>query len=96
MKEKMNKVNLRKETDEAVNRMLEVVNVGFSSGKVTKTDLINWVLTKCEQEFIARWIEEIRKDHFDQLRHMEKLLKDMKKKQKEGEKIPKFEIQFSD
>lgn len=73
------------EMDLALERMLQAVNNGFSGGRVSKHDLLSWIVVEFERDDFPQSIDQIRKDHFDQLVYLEAVLRDAKKARKKGE-----------
>lgn len=82
--EKLAKLNATLAADESLARMLVCVNSDFKGGKVTKTQLLSWILIHYEKTLPSR-IETIRKAHFDAVAHLESVLKDAKRAQKNGQ-----------
>jgi hypothetical protein len=61
------KVPVSVEANQALEIMLETVNEGYLGGRVSKLDLISWVLIEFKKEHLSKSVEDIRKQSFDQL-----------------------------
>lgn len=84
MIDKLAKLNASQAADQTLDRMVSTVNNNFKGGKVTKTQLLSWIVIHFEKQLITR-VESIRKEHFDAVAHLENILKDAKRSQKNGE-----------
>lgn len=79
----MNEVNLSKITitsssDQELGKALERVNQDFEGGRVTKTDLASWLISRGAITLDTTAVEEIRQAHFNQVAYLRALLKKLK------------------
>ncbi len=72
------------EMEQALDRMVKAVNDGFSGGRVTRHDLVSWTVLYFEQECFQTCIEQLRQDHFDQVAHLESVLRLAKEARRSG------------
>jgi fatty acid/phospholipid biosynthesis enzyme len=72
------------EADEVLIKMVDVVNDGFNGGRVTKHEMLSWLILKFEKSIFKDLIDEIRNDHFDQLAYLEAVLKEAKRARRQG------------
>jgi hypothetical protein len=49
MKQNLRKVVITDEAGDAVDRMVEDINTGFSGGKINRTDLLSWMAAHFEK-----------------------------------------------
>ena len=63
------------EANLAVDDLIGKVNSGFDGGKVTRPQLVSWVLCKFGRTIEETDIQEIRAVHFDRIAYFEALLK---------------------
>ena len=78
------KVTISTQADSAVNRMLIEANKDFTGGKITKHQLLSWFVLSQDGAPFQRNIERLQRDHFDQVSHLENVLKRIKKARKQG------------
>ena len=69
------RVLISPEANLAVDDLIGKVNSGFDGGKVTRPQLVSWVLCKFGQTMSEPDIQEIRAAHFDRIAYFEALLK---------------------
>ena len=81
------KTNISRDADEELEKMLNAVNSGFSGGKVSKQDLASWILIHFSHHSLAICINDIRRDHFDQIAYVESLLGEMKTARRSGQPV---------
>jgi hypothetical protein len=84
MKALNSKVALNEKARAALEVALNAVMDGFSAGKVTKSDLVSWILVDFEKNRLGSVIESIRKAHFDKASYLATVAKEFKKAQKNG------------
>ena len=72
------------EMDAALDRMVRTVNDGFSGGRVSKHELVSWAVLYFEKQCFPDCLEKLRSDHFDQVAHLESVLKQAKLARKSG------------
>jgi len=73
------KIAITKEADRHVINILSRVNSEFEAGRVSKQDLISWIILKFAREISDGDIETIRVDHFDEMAFFDFLYKKAKK-----------------
>lgn len=78
------KVTLSIQADSALNRMLIEANKDFTGGKITKHQLLSWFVLSQDGAPFQRSIEKVQREHFDQVAHLESVLKRIKKARKQG------------
>lgn len=83
-KTKIAKNTMSLEAEALLNQMVVKSNDGFTGGKVTKHDLLSWIVTCFSENYFDRNIERIHQDHFDRLAHLDNFLKRVKKARHEG------------
>ncbi len=83
MNTKLAKLNASAQAAATLERMLHAINLDFEGGKITKTQLLNWILIHFEKQFPSK-IEQIRKENFDHLAQLESIVKKAKKAQRDG------------
>ena len=59
----------------SLSRLIDRVNSGFEAGRVTRTQLLNWVVQKYAETTGEDEIQAIRNAHFDRLAYLEALIK---------------------
>jgi hypothetical protein len=72
------KVTISKRAETASATLLTKINDGFEGGRVSRQDLISWVLTRFAEECSEPDIRAIRADHFDEIALLELCLKKSK------------------
>ena len=88
METKISKFTGTAEMDQALDRMVQASNAGFTGGRVTKHDLLSWIAIYFERECFKETLDKIRQDHFDQVAHVESVLKLAKQARKTGAPAP--------
>lgn len=83
-KKKIAKLTGSIEMDQALDRMAQAVNDGFAGGKVSRHDLVSWIVLYFEKEGFQRSVEKIRQDHFDQVMYLQSVLREARRAQKAG------------
>ena len=76
------------ELEKAMDRMVATVNDGFSGGRVSRHDLVSWVVLYFEKNYFQECLENIRQDHFDQVAYLESVLRQAKQARKAGADVP--------
>jgi Fe-S cluster assembly ATPase SufC len=76
------------ELEKAMDRMMATVNDGFSGGRVSRHDLVSWVVLYFEKSCFQECVDNIRQDHFDQVAYLESVLKQAKQARKAGTDVP--------
>lgn len=72
------KVTISKKAEGTTSDLLAKVNNEFEGGRVSRQDLISWVLTRFSEECSEADIRAIRADHFDEIALLELCLKKSK------------------
>lgn len=85
------KVTLSSEADSMLNKMLDTANQDFLGGRITKHDLLSWIVLRYEQSWFSRSIEQLRSQHFDEFAYLENLVKKAKKARRD--KQSDFDLQ---
>lgn len=73
--------------DEYLEKMLKETNAGFDSGRVKKTELLSWIITRFYKDSFAKQIKAIRADHFDEVAHLKAIIKQVEAAKKNDEKL---------
>lgn len=84
LKKKIAKFTGTLDMDAALDRMVQMTNEGYSGGRVTKHDLVSWAVLYFEKQCFSGCIDKIRQDHFDQVVHLELLLRQAKQARRAG------------
>ena len=78
MEEKNAKIAVRRDAEEALNRMVAVANDGFKGGRITKHQLASWIIGEFESYYFKKSISKIQRDNFDRLAYLKNVTKEMK------------------
>jgi hypothetical protein len=76
--EQVAKVTMSKKSETLISELVARVNSGFEFGRLTRHQLISWILTKFAEECTEPDIRAIRADHFDEIALLELSLKKFK------------------
>jgi len=76
--EELHRITVSKGAERALTSIVERVNDGFSGGKVNRTQIANWVLTRFSDSLSDAEIKEIRMEHFDEVAVLESILRQAK------------------
>lgn len=90
MKPQLYRLNLTRDSHEALVRMTDKVNQDFVGGRVAKHELAAWILTKFEAN-LERNLPAIRRSHFDDVAYMQAILQQKKNAEKDGNPCPQFD-----
>ncbi len=82
--DKTAKITVTVDAEAMLDEMVRQVNDGFSGGRVTRQDVATWVIRYFHGNALAHCIEDIRADHFDQVAHLEALLRQAKDARRSG------------
>lgn len=63
--------------DQDLEEMKSVVNED-KAGSTTKTQLASWIISFFKSSYFAKHVQTIRGDHFDEIAHMEDVVRKMK------------------
>lgn len=83
-KEEILRIMVSRQGEKALLEVMEQVNDGFTGGKVSKTQMANWILKRFKDDLDDSMIKEIRADHFDEVAVLESILR----KARETGKVP--------
>jgi hypothetical protein len=81
-------VRISKGAEDALQKMLEIANKDFAAGRVSRSELVSWVLSQFEKHYLMRNLEQLRKDYFDPLVYLEGLTREVKAARASGKVIP--------
>ena len=76
--EEFYRLSVSKGAEKALIALVGRVNDGFQGGRVTRTQVANWILVKSEQEFGETEVRKIRAEHFDEVAMLEAVLRQAK------------------
>ena len=82
--EKLQRIAVSKEAQNALKTVADRVNEGFNGGKVGLTEMANWIILQFQSDLDELKIKEIRAEHFDEVAMLESILKQAK----ESGKVP--------
>ena len=88
MKPKLAKLTSTPEADAALSRMLEATTHDYRAGKISKTDLLSWIIRHFEKTSFDSSLGDIRQAFFDEVIYLDSLLKDLKVARRSGETSP--------
>lgn len=71
------KIVITATADQDLEEMKNIVNEDKAS-RVTKTELASWIISFFKTAYFAKHVQTIRGDHFDEIAHMEDVIKKMK------------------
>ncbi len=69
------RVVVSREANDATDIVLSKVNVDWDAGKVTKPQLVSFILQRFQAKLSDKDVQEIRSQHFDKVAYLEGLLK---------------------
>jgi hypothetical protein len=72
------KIAITQAADSALSQALEEVNEGFEGGRITKTELASWLISRAAGAIDHGAREEIRHAHFNQVAYLESLVRKLK------------------
>ena len=78
------KISIMPEAEKLLEEMLNKTNNGFSGGRLTRQDLVTWIIQYFEKNCFTDCIEKLRQDHFDQVAYLEAALRKVKEERKAG------------
>lgn len=85
--DKLATAHLTTEADHELVQMVRECNDGFTSGKVTKTQMLSWIVRNFRRKHSEKEMEQIRADHFDKIAHLTSVIKAIKAAEAQGQKI---------
>lgn len=71
------KIVISSQADQDLEAMKDHVNEDVA-GKVTKSELASWIIKFFKASYFSKHVQTIRGDHFDEIAHMEEVVKKMK------------------
>lgn len=74
--------------DEALHRMVEITNEGYSGGKVRKWELLSWLILHFEKHSFSTARDDIRRVYFDRISYLSSVVDQLKKAQRAGDSSP--------
>lgn len=83
-KTKIAKTTMSLESEAHLNQMVTKANENFIGGKVTKHNLLSWIVSCFAENYFDRNVERIQQDHFDRLTHIDNIVKRIKKARHKG------------
>ncbi len=81
------KVHLTSEADKDLSQMVKETNDGFTSGRLTKTQMLSWIVRNFRRKHFEKEKEQIRAEHFDKIAHLTSVIKAMKEAEAQGKDI---------
>jgi hypothetical protein len=69
------RVIISQESSRCLDELADRVNSGFDAGKVTRPQILNWVLRRFAETAGDEEVQELRAAHFDRIAYLEALLK---------------------
>lgn len=69
------RISIHTEAEKALLELLEKVHKNFDSGKISKSELVSWVLVHANKSYTGVEFQTLRSDHFDEIAALESLLK---------------------
>ena len=82
--DEIQRITVSKSGQDALTAIVERVNDGFIGGKINRTQAVNWIMMRFNDNVTDTEIREIRADHFDEIAVLEAILR----KAKESGKVP--------
>lgn len=86
------KAVLTSEADRDLVSMVKETNNGFSSGRVTKNQLLSWIVRSFRRKHFDKEMEQIRAEHFDKIAHLNSVIKAIKEAAANGQEIEMDEL----
>ncbi len=82
--EKLQRIAVSREAQNALKTVTDRVNDGFNGGKVGRTEIANCIILQFQSDLDELKIKEIRAEHFDEVAMLESILRQAK----ESGKVP--------
>lgn len=86
------KAVLTSEADRDLAQMMKETNDGFSSGRVTKNQLLSWIVQSFRRKHFEKEMEQIRAEHFDKIAHLNSVIRAIKEATAKGQEIEMDEL----
>ncbi|MBX2994094.1 MAG: hypothetical protein KF681_04715 [Bdellovibrionaceae bacterium] len=80
------KIVITAAADQDLEEMKNIVNEDKAS-RVTKTELASWIISFFKAAYFTKHVQTIRGDHFDEIAHMEEVVRQMKAARNAGGSI---------
>jgi hypothetical protein len=74
-KEDILRITVSRQGERALLEVMDQVNDGFNGGRVSKTQMANWILKRFKDDLDDSLIRDIRADHFDEVMVLESILR---------------------
>ncbi|MBY0369699.1 hypothetical protein K2X33_03370 [bacterium] len=84
------RLNISKEADICIRRMLPKVNKDPFSGTVNRSQLVSWIVLNFEFQ-LTKFLPRIQRDHFDNIAYLQSLVAKEKEAKKGGQSCAEFE-----
>jgi hypothetical protein len=72
------RITVSRGAERALTSIVDRVNEGFAGGRVNRTQVANWVLSRFSEQLDDAAIKEIRMEHFDEVAVLESILRQAK------------------
>lgn len=76
--DELHRITVSRGAERELTSIVDRVNDGFAGGKVNRTQIANWVLTRFSERLDDAAIKEIRMEHFDEVAVLESILRQAK------------------
>ena len=86
------KIVISADADQELDAMLKETNDGFTSGRVKKAQLASWIITCFRKNQFQKQVEQIRADHFDEVAHLQAIIKQVRAAKKSATKLELKEL----
>jgi len=90
--EQLPKIAVSIEAEKYLEDIRKTVNEGFSSGRVAKGQLASWIIANFWASLTSKAVEKIRADHFDEIAHLEAVVKQLKEARESNASVPVQEL----
>lgn len=87
MTKKLAKIAITETANQDLTAMLEKVNKDFTQGRVTKTNLLSWVVSNFHRSYFQKSIPKIQKENVDSIFQLKTILEKAKKAKRQGQEI---------
>lgn len=86
------KAVLTSEADRDLASMVKETNEGFSSGRVSKNQLLSWIVCHFRRKQFEKEKEQIRAEHFNKIAHLTSVIKAIREAEAQGKEIEMDEL----
>ena len=73
--------------DEMLGEMQKETNDGFESGKVSKTELLSWIVQHFRKSAFQKSKDQFRNDHFDEVAHLRSVIREIEAAKKQSREV---------